>query len=347
MGSSNVSDFIDFIGIHGSVSLLSEDMGFSVCDRLADTETYKAYCFVKNKNPTWIGMTKKRISKDPANVRSYLGELRAYADVLKFPFYNVTPNSKSKRGVDFELTEKSTKNKIKIEAYTQMPKEHSMRPEDENKNNSSWLRETAITPLLNWEATLRKVQPSDVSISMGSIMSIGGSKKDAHQVDPNIPTYLYIDFQQIWGLDCEQALPLLSQAEFLTSGILWMAFYGKKDMPILENMSMEESIIPQKMPSDGFFWKFPSNGFAGALLRCRRNQENPLVFLENPTKKTPQRFIYSLMHSGLMNIEKSCWSFSGILSRVKSANAMIRSVVNKGKRMMVAYQMSKPNGNVK
>ena len=337
MGHSNVRDFIEFLGGYDCVSLLSDVMGCPACDKLAETETFKAYHFVANKDSAWIEKTKKRICRDPNNARSYLGELRAYADILKFPFYNVKPNMG--KGTDFELTAKGTKEKILIEVYTQMPKDHCVQSYEVNKK--TWLRETVVTPLLNWETTLRKVQPSEVSIAKGSIISIGGSKKDAHQVDHNIPTYLYIDFQQIWGLDCEQALPLLSQSEHLTTGILWMAFYGKKDMPILEQMALEEQVTPEKMSDDGFFWKTPSNGFAGVLLRCARNRENPLVFLENPKGKPSLRFIASLLQSGLMNVEKSCWSYASVSSRISNANAMIRAVVRNVKKIRADILMPK------
>lgn len=336
MKMAQVNDFIDFLGGYRYVSLLSDIMGCPTIDTLADTETFKAYKFVLKYDPNWIKKTKERINKDFNNARSYLGELRAYADILRFPFYKVTANLGD--GPDFELTGKGTNEKIKIEVYTQFPKENCTQSLQVDK---ACLRETIVTPLLNWNTTLKKTKLSDVSIAKGTIISIGGSKKDAHQVDPNIPTYLYIDFQQIWGLDCEQALPLLSQSEFLTTGILWMAFYGKKGMPILENFSMQEPASPVKMSDDGFLWKSPSNGFAGVLLRCQKNRENPLVFLENPKRKTSHRFICSLLQSGLMNVEKSCWSYSGVSSWIHRANATIRAIVHKDKQLLVKDNASK------
>ena len=287
--------------------------------------TLKAYHFVQNHDSEWIKKIAHKIEKDSPNANSYLGELRAYADILKLPFFKITPSSeKNGTDADFLLTNSSTNERVKIEVYTQLMKPNCIFPDDSKRRV---IQETVVTPLINWEETLPKVRPSDISITKGSILNIAGEKKKAKQVDPQIPTYLFIDFQNIFGLSCDQALPILSGGEFLTTGVCWMAFYGRKGMPIIERMSGSEPLSFQTMGSDGFFWNSPSSKFAGALLRFSQCGENPLVFLENPCVKTPDSFLLSLIQCGLMNVEKSCWSLSGIRQFVCSSNKRICDVV--------------------
>lgn len=328
--NDELKKFLDCIGVLGMECLMTDRVfGSNVREKILDTATFNAWKFVDNKDPDWIRRFKKRMSseKDGKNIEALFGEVRAYADILKFPFYDISPNSSGK-GPDFTLKPKVTGEGVKIEVYTQEVKENCCQPYQEFKPSN--VQETIVTPLLNWKTTLQRVPMKDVSIAKGSIRNVGGAKKDAHQVDAHIPTYLYIDFQSIWGLRVDQALPIMTQLEHFTSGVFWMAFYGKKGMPILENLSLEESVRPQIMDSDGIFFNEKSSRWAGALLRVAGNESgNPLIFFENPhSKVTPAKFIASMMLSGLYNEEVSCDSFAGtnVQSKVRRCNKRISNL---------------------
>lgn len=322
--------FLDCIGGLGVTCLMTDRVfGFNIREKILNTTTFKAWRFVEEKDPAWIQRLTKRLKsekRDLKNIEAMFGELRAYADILTFPFYEVSSNSGGK-GADFTLTDKSSKEKVKVEVYTQQVKDNCVVTEDVNVHN---FKESLVTPLMDWKTTLKNVSAENVSIAKGTIRNVGGSKKDAHQVDANIPTYLYIDFQSIWGLGVDQAHPVMAQAERFTSGVFWLAFYGKKGMPILENLNLEEPTGSQKMDTDGIFFNAKSSKWAGALLRVAGSGSgNPLVFFENPKSKvTPSKFIAAMMLSGLYNAEMSCDSFAGVnvQSKVRQCNKRISNL---------------------
>lgn len=331
------NEFISFLGGEGVFSMLFDgSMELQVQrERLMESETFRAFQFVRQKDPNWIARTQKLLHRDSANVHSYLGELRAYNDLLQLPGYDVRPNSAAKKGgADFDLIETGSKQLLKVEVYTQGPKPNCVMPSESPSVVSASVVEHVVTPLRNW-ATDRI---GDTTQSR-TIKNIAGAKKDAHQVDANVPTYLYIDFQTIWGFDCEQSLPILSQGDQLTTGACWMAFYGRKGMPILENTRFGEPMnLLVKMADEGLFFKNPTSRFAGALLRSRRKGENPLVFLMNPTQSVSANFMVSLLHSGLLNVEKSCWNFKSVKSEINRLNKKIRDTVSKFKIVQEAMQ---------
>ncbi len=327
-------DFISFLG--GKDNLPSESNLELLLGGLDNDENRRAFTFVSDKDPQWIEQARKRNCNDSANIRSYLGELRAYSDLLKFSLYHVKPNSLSKgKGADFELTDKRTGQKIEVEVYTQGLKPNCIKPSE--KEVMGWMMEQTVTPLVNWGTA-----KSDYSVAQHTIRNIAGSKKDAHQVNTETPTYLYIDFQAIWGFDCAQSLPILSQGEQLTTGVCWLAFYGRKGMPILENFRFGEPVGNlREMTDDGIFFREPSCRFAGALLRSKLNGENPLVFLENPSLKTPEHFVCALIQSGLMNMEKSCWGRE-VASQVNSFTEKIKNIILWFKRLQESMLKQEP-----
>lgn len=330
------NEFISFLGGNGVLSMLSDVMGFHVNEEgLMESETFKAFRFVLQKDLQWIERTKKLLHNDPANVHSYLGELRAYHDLLQLSGYDVKPNSAKKGGADFDLVEKRSGQILKVEVYMQGPKPNCVMPQETTLPSARNVQETVVTPLRNW-ATDRL---GDTTQSR-TIRNIAGAKKEAHQADVGVPTYLYIDFQTIWGFDCEQSLPILSQGEQLTAGACWMAFYGRKGMSILENTRFGEpmdSLV--KMSEDGLFFKSPTNRFAGALLRSKRKGENPLVFLMNPTQSVSVNFMAALLQSGLLNVEKSCWDFNSVESEIGGLNKKICDIVSNFKSVQGTMQM--------
>lgn len=334
----NIEDeFVSFLGGAGVLAMLSDDTGSQILrSELMKSETFTAFRKVRQEDPGWIQSTAKHFQKDKnlSNVRSRLGELRAYSDLLLLPGYKVKSNSAKRGGADFSLENKHTKQKLKVEVYTQGPKPGCETPSVKTPTAKEPMVETVVTSLRSWITD----RAGDTTQSR-TIKNIAGAKKDAHQVDSNSPTYLYIDFQTLWGFGCEQSLPILSQRDLLTAGACWMAFYGRKGMPILENTRFGEPMSSlAKMSDEGFFFKSPTNQFAGALLRSERKGENPLVFLMNPTRPTAGEFIVALMQSGLLNVEKSCWDFDGVQAQVDCLNKKVKDVVSEFERIQEEMQ---------
>lgn len=329
-------EFVSFLGGRGVMSMLFDNTKSQVLqEKLVKSETFEAFQRVLRKAPKWIKRVKEHLQKDTDmnNVRSCLGELRAYGDLLLLPGYDIKPSSVNKGGADFDLINKRTKQVLKVEVYTQGPKPNCEMPSERLISGESF-EERLITPLRNWA-----VDRAGDTTQSRTIKNIAGAKKDAHQVDPNVPTYLYIDFQTIWGFDCEQALPILSQGEQLTSGACWMAFYGRKGMPILENTRFGEPMGSlAEMTDDGLFFRSPTDWFAGALLRSERKGENPLVLLMNPTQPISGELIVALMQSGLLNIEKSCWDLNDLQSQVDGLNKKIKDIVSEFGRVQNEMQ---------
>lgn len=327
-------EFVSFLGGAGVLAMLSDDTGSQIVrNELMKSETFEAFKTVLREAPDWIKSTKKLLQNDVCNASSYLGELRAYSDLLQLSGYEVKPNS-AKKGADFELTNRHTKQGVKIEVYTQGPKPDCGMTSVKTPTSKEQMAETVVTSLRSWITD----RAGDTTQSR-TIKNIAGAKKKAHQVDSGVPTYLYIDFQTIWGFGCEQSLPILSQRDLLTAGACWMAFYGRKGMPILENTRFGEPMSSlAKMSDEGFFFKSPTNQFAGALLRSERKGENPLVFLMNPTRSTAGEFIVALMQSGLLNVEKSCWDFDGVQAQVDCLNKKVKDVVSEFERIQEAMQ---------
>ena len=125
-------------------------------------------------------------------------------------------------------------------------------------------------------------KPHD-SVQANLISKVCGAKGDEVQFDKDHPSLLWIDFRSfgIWPeiVELNQATPLISGYNGLTSGALWYAFYGWCGAPICEPDFFPHSrVFP--MGHDGRFRirGIKKSKLSGAILTL----SDGLVLLENP-----------------------------------------------------------------
>jgi hypothetical protein len=216
---------------------------------------------VKGADSKWLNSKSEIIkSGSPEAASATLSEIRAYGDLLHiWNPENVQPRSS---GSDFVVS--LGNERVWVEVNTPHgrsdPKKVSRLLESTTKDKVS-IGITEFAPFGLPEDHDSNVQAECVS----KIASIK-DKKDGqfHETEISI---LWLDFNdpRIWTIqfDSDQALPVISWRESLTSGCLWNAFYAEQGDPIFDDISVV-----------GIYSNYYEMGFPG-----RFNQETNIDFV--------------------------------------------------------------------
>jgi hypothetical protein len=161
-------------------------------------------------------------------------------------------------------------------------------------------------------------------------------KADEHQVSAGTPMLLWVDLHDedlFSAQDLDQARPLCCSRGRIYSGPLWLAYYGRKGMPVLE----EHPIVPEpsepirRLPFDGRFRR--KSIVAGVVLSFPQ----AAILFENPDAECPLPvpFVRDLLAASYCRADLSfsrwpeCaygrWGLCGLRGRLARAGREIRA----------------------
>lgn len=279
-----------------------------------ETSTIESYFRIQHENPNWLSaFVAQRITdeKDKRNLCAALGELRAYADLLQFPFVSVVPHSVNQSGADFLIRGKEDNAPIaNVEVFTQNPKPNSTNIVDVSELHE----ENGFT----FKSTIREITPysnmgnakEGDTIGLDAISKICAIKQDEHQVNDTVPTLYYVDLQTIIPefSTLYNYKPITSFSGRISSGAYWHAMYGHCGDYVAEGLCSGDWSV-SNMKHCGRFANMKSPSKASAFLfrenTTSRHNEDPLICFENPMRLLPERFLKGLKHCHLLNWEMS------------------------------------------
>jgi hypothetical protein len=247
----------------------------------------------------WLRALHGRLTRleDPEDAAAALAELRAYGGLLHAGF-GVSPIAQSEVAAP-EFSVDAGDESIVVEVFTK----HQY---DEHKHLLSGIAAGGTPPgverfatkgeYATIETTVSVLQPggapdptrSPYSIRADLISRVCAATGDETQLSDKAPSLLWIDFRSFgpWpeAMKLEQAAPLISGRDGLTSGALWYAFYGWRGAPIFEDGFFPRDRVVS-MEHDG---RFRITGekktkLSGAILVL----SDGLILLENPWTAHP------------------------------------------------------------
>ena len=200
----------------------------------------------------WLETAKRRIDEkamptsmecnDLSSYSSVLGEMRAFADLLKMPEFEVSSFGTGAKGPDFLLTKKYDGSRVYVEVFTSPP-----RPDNEivikegrkecfyDEKGVKYSIETTIS--VQEPFGFPKLGKPGESTTANAVSKICAIKHSEYQLDDNAESILYFDTQSLAMsfTMLEQSSSVLEFNGAFTSGAIWLAYYGEKGFPILEN----------------------------------------------------------------------------------------------------------------
>ena len=193
--------------------------------------TNESFRVIGQRFPTWLFAKTKQLtdpSTKPRDVTGILGEIRALAHVS-----TVWPNAKPRSsGADFETPIED--DIVLIEVTTPSGATKNTRLPIDNYHRS-WIR-MKITSVMPFR---RPQRPTKDNVQGEATSWLAGLKKEEHQFSENQVGILWIDFQDedlsLIATPESLGVPIGQFREDLTSGPLWMAWYGQKNDPVYAN----------------------------------------------------------------------------------------------------------------
>lgn len=174
-------------------------------------------------------------------------------------------------------------------------------------------------------------KPGD-STTTNAISRICGIKPKEHQLSDDVPSILWLDFQDLYtgdmALTAEQFNPVISWNEHITSGALWYALYGWRGAPIFEQCHYSHLDMPSQikhMAHNGRF--FLPNKLSAVIVSL----PNATILAESPHKKRqlPVEVRMRYMAIPWAGIQHSLaeWTNGLVLQTLKSHAALITGIV--------------------
>ncbi|MCD2338310.1 hypothetical protein [Bacillus cereus] len=225
-------------------------------DNQVAMNTLTAFKFVNSSDKQWLSSLKSRMMeiKDYSTSSAALGELRAYGYLLEAGV-KVKPVP-CQRGIgtpEFECSFNG--NQFIVEVHSKQMNNEETRAYQEFKKEEATapFRMHTITPFGKPDAN----KPGD-TVCLNAISKICATKQRGHQLSEEIPSIIWLDYQdEVWDmlLTRENLHPLRSFRGEFVSGEIWYAFYGWKGAPVFESHGLEEKIgqPPEIMQHDGRF----------------------------------------------------------------------------------------------
>ena len=282
--------------------------------------------------------------KDVSAISSYnaiLGEMRAYADLLRIQGWNVESSGPGAKGPDFSIT---SQNGIKfvVEVFSYPPRPDNVILVDPPRTtyfNDVQGNKCSITSSISVEdpfgfPDLSKAGDSTTANAISKICARKGSEYQFSDAEVSI---LYLDLQSVpisWTM-IEQLDPILKSNDTITSGGVWMAYYGRKGYPIFENASPWNH-RPQKcvlMGHDGHFYQSQGSKLSAVIVATGYDEHDGsacrLGVLENEQRPLPDAIRKDLMRSNLFDVHSRCLSKTSLVRKLKEdRNEIYRAAID-------------------
>ena len=273
--------------------------------RPAEIVTNKAVALIdrQQEGRAWLHNLKPRLIDiaDYEEAASALAELRAYGALLEAGFSVKPIPTSSIPTADFEAD--AGDGPIVVEVFAKHQDEQQQQliedvaagktpPGVERSHTQRGNRRMEITTMELHPAGIPDPNKPHDCVQANLISRVCAAKKDETQFPADKPSLLWIDFMTFgqWPevLSLEQAAPLISGHQGLTSGALWYAFYGWLHAPIFE----EDAVLCDRIVPMGHDGRFRLKGkskskLAGVILSMHAETtlfENPWTDLSLPDR---------------------------------------------------------------
>lgn len=293
--------------------------------------TIRAFNFVKEQDEQWLASLKKRMleDKDYSTPSAALGELRAYGYLLEAGI-KVEPVP-CERGVG------TPEFKCFIYGEPFIVEVHSKQMDNEETNSYHEFKKESLSkeaPFygVHTVTPFGKPKKSGDTTALNAISKICSIKQRGHQLSKQIPSIIWMDFQdEFWslGLGKENVHPLRTFRGRFTSGEIWHAFYGWKEAPVFESHSISDGIGRKeiKMGHNGRFRD--SKELSAVIISFPRTT----CILENPysDKILPCLFWESLSKLNWFSVEDSYTHMfaSNLKKKIELEKSSIMELKNK------------------
>lgn len=286
-------------------------------------------------NHKWICRLGPRLLdlKDYSHSSSALSEIRAFGDLLRCGVsVKPKPENTSENTPDFVVS--NEKQQVFIEVHAkQINNEEGKRLNNflqdpfniDGGNYSTQSHGISVAEYIN--TPFGKPTKSGESVRANFISKIAKTKQDEAQFEEDIPSILWLDFQdETWDMFplAKAVLPIISSNGAFYSGGIWYAFYGWKDAPIFEHNSIDIFYPLEKMQHPGRFEN--QTKIDAAILSFQRS----IVILENPSSKKPvsPSLWKQICSHQWFNFEDSYmnWPSQDLPQRIESEKNKIRSI---------------------
>jgi len=296
---------------------------------VADSITDKSFQIVYHANQIqWLENAKKCIDcigkpnsikvDDLSGYNSVLGEMRAFADLLKMSEFAVSSFGTGAKGPDFLLTKKDDGTKVYVEVFAYPPRPDNEIVIDEgkkeyfrDKNGGLHSMQTRISvqdpfgfPILG---------KAGESTTANAVSKICARKFTEYQLDAGSISILYFDTQSLAMSHTmlEQTSPVLEMNDTITSGAIWLAYYGEKGFPILENVGRgyASPTTCVTMQHDGHFKQKVGSKLNAVIISVANDPHKKdfkrLALLENAERPLPDFVRTALINSGCFDEQQS------------------------------------------
>ncbi|WP_144467442.1 hypothetical protein [Bacillus toyonensis] len=229
---------------------------YSGNDNQVAMNTLTAFRVVNGTNKQWLSSLKSRMMeiKDYTTSSAALGELRAYGYLLMAGVeVKPVPCQKGIGTPEFECSFNGNQFIVEVHSKQMNNEETRAYQEFKKEETTAPVRMHTITPFGKPDAN----KPGD-TVCLNAISKICATKQRGHQLSEEIPSIIWLDYQdEVWDmvLNRENLHPLRSFRGEFVSGEIWYAFYGWKGAPVFDSHSLEEKIgqPPEIMQHDGRF----------------------------------------------------------------------------------------------
>ena len=300
-----------------------------VTDSASYSTTNQSFQVVYEANEIqWLENAKKHIERvgkpssmkvnDLSGYNSVLGEMRAFADLLKMSEFTVSSLGTGAKGLDFLLTKKDDGAKVYVEVFAYPPRPDNEVVIDEGRKeyfrdkngglNSIQTRISVQDPF-----GFPKLGKAGESTTANAVSKICAIKFSEYQLDANSVSILYFDTQSLSFSHTmlEQTSPVLQVNDTFTSGAIWLAYYGEKGFPILENAGRGHALPTTcvTMQHDGHFKQKVGSKLNAVIIGVENDPHKEdfkrLALLENAERPLPDSVRTALINSGYFDKQQS------------------------------------------
>ena len=303
-----------------------------LCEGKGGTTSVESYDLIIQKGGRigahWLARAKEELAQinncsmtDVSVLSSYngiLGEMRAYADLLRFSGWKVESGGTGAKGPDFRV-ESCHGQRFLVEVFSYPPRpDNEIVVEPPQKTYFKNVRGEMCSMVSSISVAdpfgFPDLSKAGDSTTANAISKICARKGSEYQISDQDVSILYFDMQSLsisWSM-LEQMAPILSANEAYTSGALWMAHYGEKGYPIFENASTRDFRAPKcvTMGHDGRFQGSKKSKLNAVIISVGYNPRDSsakrLGLLENMRRPLPDLLRGELLSSGLFDGNSRC-----------------------------------------
>lgn len=247
----------ELFGAHEKILTPSHPLGYLISIdeenvRRAALKTEGAARIVRLAAPDWLGAKCHTIIvRGVVEASATLSEIRAYGDLLSV--WREEHVRTNRTGADFVV--EYGEERISIEVHTPQGRSD---PAKVSRHLGGTTEGNVTTSILAFAPFGFPQDSSSTVQSEAAYWMSRGKEHKGHQFPENAISILWLDFNDpgIWPIpmSSDQALPVMSGRESLTSGCFWTAFYGEEGDAVLDDLNVfGMSGKPYRMPFPGRF----------------------------------------------------------------------------------------------